>query len=348
MMTQFCFHLSLVEPKKAIELSMMAEKYGFDSVIYPDHIISSPSVPCPETWVVLSAISQCTKHIKVGSMVSDVVRHHPSLLAQTAATLDNLSEGRVILGVGAGELMNLLPFGLDIAKPTQLKEAIIVMKNLLNSSPDKMVSFKGEFYQWKDACLQISPVQDQLPIYVGALGKKTREVAGEVADGWLPWIHTEESWKNSISDIETGARRAGRNLDDIILSAFFTTSISDDFEKAYASVKNISVFTLVLERKILKSMGVKEIKKYKEVSIQRGLPLDEVWRSRFEELKPYVPRKAIEEITAIGTADQVIEKIEKYIKMNARFVIVGNPSGQKDLIKDFGSKVIKYFKEQQG
>ena len=105
-----------VEPQQAVEDGVLAEKAGFDSIWVPDHIVDVNGDKM-EPWTVLSAIAVQTKKVKLGPAVTDTQRSHPSRTAHVATTLNHISKGRVLLGIGAGEAMNVVPYGLPWGEP---------------------------------------------------------------------------------------------------------------------------------------------------------------------------------------------------------------------------------------
>lgn len=334
--------------KTALKHSLIAEKIGFDHIWLSDHVISLKSdAEFPDAWVILPVIGMETKRIKLGSGVSDSFRRHPVGLAHKLATLDKLTNGRATLGIGAGEAMNLVPFGMEMESPvTRLKEAIIVIKTLLSSNKENPGNFKGKIFNLQDGYLQIHSVQKpHPPIYVGALGIKTRRITGELGDGWFPWIETPQTYKQHLKDLGYGVKKAGRKLDEIDRVAAFYSAISEDSEEAYKSVEPLAKMALVLERSVAKLCG-HEIIYPEEVTIQKIIPqiqLIDMMNKAIQE----IPFKLVAKITVIGTVEDCISKIEKYIKAGATSVAMFNagPNINKTY-EAYGKSIIPYFKEE--
>ncbi len=214
-----------------------AEKSGFHGIWMADHIIGANlNSQWMEVWTVLAAIAMKTKHMRLYCGVTDPLRRHPAQTAQTLATLDRLSDGRAGVAIGAGESMNLLPFGMEWRDEPlmRLREATEVVKLLLGSSPRQPVEYKGKFFQLTNAFLQIEPVQKpHPPVFIGALGKKNRELTGEISDGWCSWLQSIQTLKESIEDIRFGAKKSGRQLRDIELALNLPMAISEDWDEAW-------------------------------------------------------------------------------------------------------------------
>lgn len=128
-MSEVKFGMVLSAPMPSLDRVMriaeMSESSGMKSLVLPDHTLMVPPGFTPNALALLSVLAVKTKTAMLGTGVTDFARYHPSLLAQFFATLDHLSNGRVFLGVGAGEAMNIKPFGIDWGKPyTILREGI--------------------------------------------------------------------------------------------------------------------------------------------------------------------------------------------------------------------------------
>ena len=105
-----------------------AEEVGFDSIWIADHLAMIPVGYCPEVWSILGSLAISTKYVMLGTGVTDPHRRHPALLAQTLATLDQMSRGRMVLGIGPGEAINLDPYGIPWDRPVaRMVEVITIM-----------------------------------------------------------------------------------------------------------------------------------------------------------------------------------------------------------------------------
>lgn len=237
---------------------MVAEKNGFDSFWFSDHLIDDNiDLVHGETWTTLALAASRTSRIRLGSGVTDTFRRQPATLTQTVATVDQISSGRAMLGLGAGEAMNLVPFGVNLDRPVQrLRETIQVVRKLWSETNRRPAAFDGEIFKLKGAFIQIRPIQrPHPPIHVGALSRMTRELAGELADGWMPWLNSPESYREGLRDVENGAKEAGRRLGDLDLIANLDVAISDDREKARAAANLSGKSALILEVGLLREMG---------------------------------------------------------------------------------------------
>ena len=159
---------------KAVENARRAEADGYESIWWPSHLMgwhpesvwTEDITPLakfqdnPHTYfdplVMMGVAGAVTEKIRVGVVVTDVITHHPAVLAQTALTLDHVTKGRAILGLGSGEQLNVGPYGMEWSKPVgHLDEALDVIRLLWNA--EGAVDFDGQFYPLKDAVLGLSP-----------------------------------------------------------------------------------------------------------------------------------------------------------------------------------------------
>lgn len=344
-MKRFGIQLTEHEPDKLLRQVTSAEKLGFDSAWFPDHIISLQSASGRmDAWTVLAYLASQTRRIKLASGVSDTYRRHVATLAHMAATLDFFSNGRAILGIGAGEAVNLTNFGIEMHHPVQrLREAVTICKKLFKSSIDRPFDYDGEFFHFKQAFLEIDKVRnDGPPIYVGAQGKATRMLAGELADGWYPWLHTVDNYGSMVAEIDEGAKRIGRNPDEIDKIAVIYVAITDEPEKLLQLVAKNMKKSLVLERKTLAQYGYST----------SGFPPEFTYlsfvanRSNFELLEraaQSITTDIVSKVCAVGTVDYVTGIIEKYLKSGSSNIVI-RPFRNDDTVA-FGKEVIPYFRE---
>ncbi len=309
-----------------VALGVEAEKHGFSSVMMGDHLLDLTGTVKVDPWTVLSYIGAKTKEIRLTTQVTDALRTHPAKLAHIAATLDELTGGRVTLGLGAGESMNLVPFGIDFEKPrvrvSRLREAIQVIKMLFKSSKEERVSFKGQFYRLEEAWLQQLPVQKLLPIGIGALGaRRSLELVGELGDGWQPAYNTLDLFRTRLATIKEAARSFGRNPRSIDYSATILAVISDDEKVIRRAVDAYRGSILSLAPKLVKQMGLPPSTRVdSSYDYQRVLPNDPVIQQMDRTIKK-IPDEVVKQFMVIGSADELVEAIDGYRKAGATSII---------------------------
>ena len=341
-----------------VKVGLLAEKYGFFSLLIGDHALDLSGLVKVDPWSVLSMVGSQTERVRLSTDVTDVLRSHPSRVAHTTATLDELTGGRVSLGLGAGEAMNIVPFGIPFGSPPEriqrLKEGIEVIRLLWNSSKDDRASFAGRFYSLKDAWLQQTPIQSTPPIYVGSLGaRKTLELIGEVGDGWYSACNSVELFRKRVKVIRDSATSHKRDSNSIDMVASLVGVLNPDAEAQKKAIDAYKHGVLVLTNiKTLKEMGFEaRIPPDTEVSYQKILAHDESVKVS-EEMAEQMPDQFVEQFMVIGSADDFIEAVDAYRKAGATHVLFwdmvaeginSSPRMAEENLGIYRDKVMKYF-----
>ncbi len=197
-----------------------ADGLGFDTAFVFDHFIpidANPNGPCFEGWTLLAALATQTKRIKVGVLVTGNTYRNPAILAKMAATVDHVSNGRLILGIGAGwfELEHTaygIPFSTAGGRAQQLDEAVQVIKLLFTQQKS---NFTGKHYQLKDALFEPKSVQKPYPpILIGGVGpKKIQPLVARHADVWNFFVRDgdPQEAKKLCTQFDEICRKVGRN-----------------------------------------------------------------------------------------------------------------------------------------
>ena len=266
----------------------------YHSVWLPDHMVSfwPDSIWTPEftdlatvspsphrhldAMAVAGAAAVLTKHVPIATSVVDTVRRHPAMLAQTALTLDHLSGGRFILGLGSGETENTVPYGFDFARPvSRFEEALQVIRLLWDS--DGPVDFEGAFYRLHHARMDTElHAGKSPPIWIGASGPRMLDIAGRYADGWWPagaW--SPEDYAAKLGAVRASAERAGRDPAAIV-PAFIMTCLVGDEEELEAIVR------APLVKAILLQIAAVELAKFGHAH-----PMGDGWRG-YQDIDPAV------------------------------------------------------------
>jgi len=330
-------------------LAKLIDSLGFNHLKIGDHtLIPNPSAQYPNANTLLSALGVLTKNVRLSAAVTDPFRRHPVEIAQSIATLDQITGGRTALGIGAGEAMNLVPFGIEYKRPFQrLKEAVEVIKLLWTSTPEKPADYNGEIFSLRNAYLQIRPFQSpHPPIYIGAAGPKTRELAGAVANGWAPVaVESPSTLARHITDVARGAKLNNKTLEEIDVAVTVYTDISSDREDAYRNVEPIIKSMLIQQREVLKELTGISIPQ--ELSLQHLDPTNPNIMKKIREISESIPRHAVEDVSVIGTPEECIDKIEKFLKAGATSIIICNLSrDQERVFRIYAERIIPYLREE--
>jgi 5,10-methylenetetrahydromethanopterin reductase len=178
-----------------------------------------------------------TSKIKIGTGVINPFARHPVLIAMELAALDQLSGGRAILGLGASlRLWVEEQMGIRYDTPlSALRDAVTIIRRLFAG---ESVEYQGRVFRAGAGMrFSLEPLRAEVPIYLGVTAPKALELAGEVADGWLPFGFGPEAIARAIAHIRIGGKRAGRDLSAFTYSALIFTAIADDDRAARESIK---------------------------------------------------------------------------------------------------------------
>jgi alkanesulfonate monooxygenase SsuD/methylene tetrahydromethanopterin reductase-like flavin-dependent oxidoreductase (luciferase family) len=249
----------------------------------------------------------------------------------------------VVLGLGAGEGMNLDPFGIRWNKPvSRLIEAVSIMRKLWSGKP---FSYEGEFWKLKDAFLHIKPAQQKLPIYFGANSPRMLRLTGELADGWMPTPLSPKLYKKRLKLVEEGAKKAGRSMDEIDTGVYLYTSIADEAEDAYKQLEMMKL--MITGPETLKEAGyeIEFPEGIDTIAYSRLLPTSE-FLAKVSSYAERIPIEAVIEFSVAGTVDECIEKIEEYVEAGVRHMdLINMGPDTRRVVEIYGKEIIPRFKE---
>ncbi|WP_283615481.1 LLM class flavin-dependent oxidoreductase [Mycolicibacterium poriferae] len=295
-----------------------------DSIWTPEFTDLAVASPSPhrhlDGMAVAAAAAVLTENVPLVTSVVDTVRRHPASLAQSALTIDHLAKGRFILGLGSGEAENIEPYGFDFDRPvSRFEEALHVIRLLWDS--DGPVSFDGQFYRLQHARLDTEPYDGRFPpIWIGASGPRSLDIAGRYADGWWPagaW--TPEDYAQKLARVRGSAERAGRDP-MAITPCFIQVCVMGGDDTALAQILDaplVKSFLLQVSAELLGSFGFDH-------------PMGEGWRG-FHDIDPavltrerivdFLDRVEPEMILAVvphGTPKQVAQTVKEYVDAGLR------------------------------
>jgi len=323
-----------------LDLSCLADLDSgrYHSVWLPDHMVSfwpdslwTPEFtdlatvsPSPhrhlDGMAVAAAAAVLTTHVSLATSVVDTVRRHPALLAQSALTLDHLSRGRFILGLGSGETENIVPYGFDFAKPvSRFEEALKVIRLLWDSAGP--VDFDGQFYQLEHARMDTEPYAGRFPpIWIGASGPRMLDIVGRYADGWWPagaW--SPEHYAEMLGAVRQSAERAGRDPQAITPCFVQVCLIGEDDAALERIVRAplVASFLLQVPAQVLRRFGFDHPMGADWAGFHELNPAT-LTRERIVEFLAKVDPEAILAVVPHGTPKQVAHTIKSYVDAGLR------------------------------
>jgi F420-dependent oxidoreductase-like protein len=217
-------------------VAVHCEQAGWDGVYFADHFMPNGPGPAPldgnvmECWSVIAALAATVPRIRLAPLVTSVTYRHPAVLANIAASVDHVSEGRLTLGIGAGWQENEhaaygLALGTIRERMDRFEEAVQILRGLL-SQP--RTTFAGQYFQVADAPNQPAPVQGRLPLLIGGGGeRRTLRIAAQYADHWNSWT-TPEVLAHKVSVLRAHCEQVGRDPDQIHVSTQAVLYLSTD------------------------------------------------------------------------------------------------------------------------
>jgi phthiodiolone/phenolphthiodiolone dimycocerosates ketoreductase len=335
-----------------LESALLAEKLGFDSVFTPDHLvgIGIRQWDAFEAFTVLGAISKLTERVKLGTCVSDVLRKHPAVIAQSAMTLDHLSGGRAILSLGAGEGMNLIPYGIPTNYlVSKLEEGTEIIKKLLGGGE---VTHNGRFFRLERAFIRPKP-SGHIPVWIAGNSPKTMLLTAKLGDGWVPTASMgPEGYRENLRMIREHARKSGRSGQEIEAALFAYIVVEDSYEEARKRIElpgRVVALLSPLRRKFLEKVGIDEN--------ELGFPhlmdftFNENNVSKLLDWAKRIPFEIVEDRYIFGSPDDVIDRLSKFAEAGAQHFVLTPLVQHKyylDTVRRIADKVMSYFKNSEG
>lgn len=218
-----------------IRFTRGAEERGFESVWIGE---TRERDPIP----LLGALARATNTIKLATGIVNVYARSPANVVMSTATLDELSSGRVILGLGTSTPIIIGWHGHKFEKPlTRVREFIRIVRRAFDGERVEQV---GQTLSVKDFKLGFKPVRTKIPIFIAALGSRMLRLGGEIADGVLLNIVSPEYVKEAVEQVRKGAEASGRSLSDIEIASFLPVCLNKDGAKSAAALKKVIAYYL--------------------------------------------------------------------------------------------------------
>jgi alkanesulfonate monooxygenase SsuD/methylene tetrahydromethanopterin reductase-like flavin-dependent oxidoreductase (luciferase family) len=302
----------------AIELARLAEAAGFESV-WTNEDVGFDSL------AMLSAISQHTRHIRLGTAIVNVYSRSAMQIAMAAATLDELSGGRAMLGLSIGHHpWNDLGHGIPIEKPlARLREYVTFIRKAMSGEP---FTHDGPIFAGVDSRLAFDPVRSAIPIFVAGERHRIIALAGEIADGLLINVVSPEYVSDFAAErLWSAARSAGRDPTRLELTALVTCCISEDRTEALAQARAMVAHRL---RHSLKMLDTQPAHRHEEIRHVNAL----MEAGERERAAAAVSEELARSIVVLGSSEEVLAGIERYFTAGCtRVIAVAYPRGRAEV-----------------
>ena len=293
-----------------VEIACRAEKIGVDSLWVSDHFMYTTSDKGSlEPFSSLAALAARTGSVTLGTKVACAAFRHPGLLAKLGTTLDVVSGGRFVLGIGAGwHRPEFEAFGFPFdRRVSRMREVVDIVKKLWTQS---VTNYDGEFYQIRGAVSLPKPVQKpHPPIWIGSERPRMLMLTAELGDGWIVANQTAEEYGRKLGLIREHAGKIGRDVGDIEPCYYAYSSIASNSEDA------------------------------------RMLAEEHILPERRRVLGPELSLEDVEGMCIIGDPDEWISRIEEYIRRGASHIIAKIVPLNPSTLRLYAEKVIPHFGE---
>lgn len=300
---------------EALELTKRAEALGFDSVWVPEaYGLDAISI--------LGGLATQTQRIRLGTGIVNVFSRSPALLAQTAATLDLMSNGRFILGLGtSGHQVISGWHGVPFDRPVQrMRETMRIVRQVLRRD---RLEYDGEIFKLdKGLKLLARPLRAELPIFLATLTPAGLRLTGELADGWIPTLFAPEHMDVFRPSLEEGARASGRSLESLEIAPYVQVVVDDDRTRAQDALRPwVALY--------VGGMGSRQKNFYNEVVSRYGFEKEAraiqdlyLGGKKLEAIRS-VPPALIDSIAIAGPEDFVRERMAAWAAAGVTMLLAG-------------------------
>ncbi|MCI0453710.1 MAG: LLM class flavin-dependent oxidoreductase [Candidatus Dadabacteria bacterium] len=305
-----------------IEIGRLSEELGYDSIWVPE-------LWGRDAFSLLTVLALNTKRVKLGTGIVSVFSRSPAIIAQTMATLDEISEGRMILGLGtSGPIVIKDWHGVEFEKPLKRTREYVEIIRIITSG--ERVDYDGEIFKLKNFRLQFTPLRKSIPIYIASLGPKNIRLTGEIADGWIPFLTTLGFLKDGIRELIASASAKERDPDNLMVCPYIPACVYKENDLSKRMVKDYIAY-------YIGGMGT-----YYYQMISRYGFKDEAERI-VEACKKGNKNQAIQgvsdalldSIAVVGTKDTGKKKLKEYIKAGADLpIIIFPPKLSRDMVRE--------------
>ena len=305
-----------LSPPEVVECVQLAEELGYESAwVAEGH--------GGDQFSVLTACALATNTILLGTSITSVFVRSAPTIAMAAACVDQFSGGRFILGLGSSHKVQVEPeHGLIFSQPVQrLRECMDIVRVLLR---DGQVSYKGSVFNIERFDLGFEPVRRKIPIYIGAVFPKMLEICGEISQGaMLTWCTLEHARKAS-EHVALGARRAGRNPEEVDVATLLPCTVSDNKEEARD-----------LMRLAIASYS-SQFPRYRRLMAEAGFveeleAVSQAWNEGDKERAlRLVPIGLIDKIGIVGSPDECQQRIQDYRRAGITLPLISPRAEGKD------------------
>ena len=301
-----------------------------------------------EPWTMLGYLAGHNKmgRMTLGVAVTDTGRRNPAVTAQAAVTLQHLTRGRAILGIGTGEREGNEPYGVEWSKPVgRFEEAMATIRALWDSNGE-LVSRDSPFFPLRNATFALTPYKGKWPaIWVAAHGPRMIRAAGRYGDGWFPGTTRADEYGQQLNDLRAAASDAGRDPMSITPAGirFILTGRSQDEIDEILDSDLVKLFVLNSSAKDWERHGAQHPMGPDFKGVQDLIPqlIDEESALKYAAM---APRGLVKELFAVGMPDEIVDQLSLFRDNGMRCLVVGNMGALHPKLSKSAAAMTPYVK----
>jgi phthiodiolone/phenolphthiodiolone dimycocerosates ketoreductase len=336
-----------IAPLRLERASMrLYQLFGVDSLFVPDHYLSfvprslwgpgltpaAKTVPTPDAFfdpfVMMGMMAARYRGVRIGSGVTETFRRHPATLAQAFVTLDHMTKGRAILGIGNGERENTEPYGMPFVKRVgRLEEALEIIRRLWRSGGEP-VDFDGSFWKLRRALFATPLYQGKTPaIWVAAHAPRMLGLTGRYADGWYPTRKlSPDEYRECLGRIRAAGAAAQRDLSHFEPAMQIQLVLGKDRRSALESVMRVpatGAMSLLLPGALWSKHGLRHPLGESFEGFADFVP-EQVAPAQIEEARRLVTPELLDDGVVAGNIDEVVDQVRALVGAGLRHVVLWN------------------------
>jgi alkanesulfonate monooxygenase SsuD/methylene tetrahydromethanopterin reductase-like flavin-dependent oxidoreductase (luciferase family) len=295
-----------------------AEKRGFEST----WIVESTLNPGKDAVSYLGALAVSTERIQLATGVITPFSRSITLIASTMATLDEISNGRIILGIGTGHIQTSSYHSIDFRDPLiRIREYVEVFQQLINGSS---VNHEGRCLRIQNLKLNVHPIRQRIPVYLATVSEQLARIAGEIADGVIFIMTSPLRVGQLVNAVAAGAESAGRSISEVDVACYLPCFMMEDRETSLRAARHTvaGYGRSVFYRRLYRKMGYRK---------EADLVKDAWEKGDVENAISQVPEPMARDLTVVGSPEECVRRIEEYRRIGVKLPIIQAFYGQGDL-----------------
>ena len=327
---------------KAVQFAQRAEADGYDAVWWPCHLMNwfpdsiwtediSPLTAYQKVHthfdplLMMSAVGSQLERTKVGVVVTDLLRRNPAMAANALLTLDHITRGKAILGLGSGERLNVEPYGIPFHKPVgRFEEGLHAMRLLMDT--DDPVTWHGEHLHLEDAVLHLPPYGDTPPpIWIAAHGPRMLGITGRYGDGWLPTKMPAATYGESLETIVASGKEAGRDMGHYTPGMLGYILVGPDEETVERMTHHplVRFLCVLLPSQVYRDLGFTPPLEGKGSGFHDFIP-SRVPREESMRIVEAIDPSVVRYYAFCGTPESIVEELTPYVERGLQHMILWN------------------------